>query len=102
MFYEFLQSLGWPVDVKTHPGWSGNSTTSWKLSQFKKTNPISSSKTTSVSQESGNSSNCHMILTSFEEEEGDGTNKEKAVDEDETFTNQCKTGNTLRFIYKLF
>ena len=43
-----------------------------------------------------------MILTSFEEEEGDGTNKEKAVDEDETFTNQCKTGNTLRFIYKLF
>ena len=35
MFYEFLQSLGWPVDVQEHPGWTGNPASSWKLSYLK-------------------------------------------------------------------
>jgi hypothetical protein len=35
MFYEFLQSLGWPVDVQEHPGWTGNPSSSWKLSYLK-------------------------------------------------------------------
>jgi len=30
-FLEFLLSLGWPVDVKKHPGWTGHSNTSWKV-----------------------------------------------------------------------
>ncbi|KAJ8257305.1 hypothetical protein GJAV_G00184170 [Gymnothorax javanicus] len=28
-FLEFLLSLGWPVDVSRHPGWTGNLETSW-------------------------------------------------------------------------
>eukprot|EP00106_Octopus_bimaculoides_P007286 XP_014774728.1 PREDICTED: ral GTPase-activating protein subunit beta-like [Octopus bimaculoides] len=30
-FLEFLQSLGWPVFVQKHAGWTGNLSTSWKL-----------------------------------------------------------------------
>ncbi|XP_015220104.1 ral GTPase-activating protein subunit beta isoform X4 [Lepisosteus oculatus] len=30
-FLEFLLSLGWPVDVGKHPGWTGNVYTSWSL-----------------------------------------------------------------------
>ncbi|XP_038075013.1 ral GTPase-activating protein subunit beta-like isoform X2 [Patiria miniata] len=30
-FLEFLGSLGWPVDVHQHAGWTGNVTTSWKI-----------------------------------------------------------------------
>ena len=30
-FLEFLRSLGWPVDVKKHAGWTGNTSTSWKI-----------------------------------------------------------------------
>ena len=30
-FLEFLRSLGWPVDVKKHAGWTGNTLTSWKI-----------------------------------------------------------------------
>ncbi|XP_062588576.1 ral GTPase-activating protein subunit beta-like [Saccostrea cucullata] len=32
-FLEFLHSLGWPVDVKKHAGWTGHISTSWKISQ---------------------------------------------------------------------
>ncbi|KAL3873490.1 hypothetical protein ACJMK2_036600, partial [Sinanodonta woodiana] len=30
-FIEFLHSLGWPVDVKRHAGWTGHISTSWKI-----------------------------------------------------------------------
>ncbi|XP_035983069.1 ral GTPase-activating protein subunit beta isoform X4 [Fundulus heteroclitus] len=30
-FLEFLLSLGWPVDVRHHPGWTGHLDTSWSL-----------------------------------------------------------------------
>ncbi|KAM8830571.1 ral GTPase-activating protein subunit beta isoform 1-T1 [Synchiropus picturatus] len=30
-FLEFLMSLGWPVDVGRHPGWTGHLYTSWSL-----------------------------------------------------------------------
>ena len=30
-FLEFLHSLGWPVDVKKHAGWTGHISTSWKI-----------------------------------------------------------------------
>lgn len=32
-FLEFLHSLGWPVDVQKHAGWTGHISTSWKISQ---------------------------------------------------------------------
>ena len=28
---EFLRSLGWPVDVRKHAGWTGHTGTSWKI-----------------------------------------------------------------------
>ncbi|KAL4646238.1 ral GTPase-activating protein subunit beta-like isoform X10 [Arapaima gigas] len=30
-FLEFLLSLGWPVDVGSHPGWTGSVDTSWSI-----------------------------------------------------------------------
>ena len=30
-FIEFLHSLGWPVDVRRHAGWTGHVSTSWKI-----------------------------------------------------------------------
>ncbi|XP_050404785.1 ral GTPase-activating protein subunit beta isoform X2 [Patella vulgata] len=30
-FLEFLHSLGWPVDVRRHAGWTGHISTSWKI-----------------------------------------------------------------------
>ncbi|XP_035223369.1 ral GTPase-activating protein subunit beta-like isoform X3 [Stegodyphus dumicola] len=30
-FLEFLRSLGWPVDVKKHAGWTGHISTAWKI-----------------------------------------------------------------------
>ncbi|XP_033125848.1 ral GTPase-activating protein subunit beta-like isoform X2 [Anneissia japonica] len=30
-FLEFLNNLGWPVDIATHAGWSGHVSTSWKM-----------------------------------------------------------------------
>jgi hypothetical protein len=32
-FLEFLRSLGWPVDVYKHAGWTGHVSTSWKIQQ---------------------------------------------------------------------
>ena len=29
-FCDFLHSLGWTVDVRSHPGWTGDPATSWK------------------------------------------------------------------------
>lgn len=30
-FLEFVRSLGWPVDVLEHSGWTGSVATSWKI-----------------------------------------------------------------------
>ncbi|KAJ8919438.1 hypothetical protein NQ315_016536, partial [Exocentrus adspersus] len=30
-FWEFIHSLGWPVQVNKHPGWTGHISTSWKV-----------------------------------------------------------------------
>lgn len=30
-FLEFLSSLGWPVAVSTHAGWTGHVSTSWRV-----------------------------------------------------------------------
>ncbi|KAK9876654.1 hypothetical protein WA026_014029 [Henosepilachna vigintioctopunctata] len=30
-FFEFLHTLGWPVEIGIHPGWTGHISTSWKL-----------------------------------------------------------------------
>ena len=30
-FLEFVRSLGWPVDVLEHSGWTGSVATSWKM-----------------------------------------------------------------------
>ncbi|GFO11933.1 ral GTPase-activating protein subunit beta, partial [Plakobranchus ocellatus] len=32
-FVEFLHSLGWPVDVRKHAGWTGHVATSWKITE---------------------------------------------------------------------
>ncbi|XP_070179509.1 ral GTPase-activating protein subunit beta-like isoform X2 [Littorina saxatilis] len=32
-FLEFLHSLGWPVDVRRHAGWTGHVSSSWKISE---------------------------------------------------------------------
>lgn len=32
-FYEFIHSLGWPVRIDKHPGWTGHISTSWKVKQ---------------------------------------------------------------------
>ncbi|GFS13038.1 Ral GTPase-activating protein subunit beta [Elysia marginata] len=32
-FVEFLHSLGWPVDVRKHAGWTGHIATSWKITE---------------------------------------------------------------------
>ncbi|XP_072384831.1 ral GTPase-activating protein subunit beta isoform X2 [Diabrotica undecimpunctata] len=30
-FSEFIHTLGWPVEVSSHPGWTGHVSTSWKI-----------------------------------------------------------------------
>ncbi|XP_018330220.1 ral GTPase-activating protein subunit beta isoform X2 [Agrilus planipennis] len=30
-FLEFIHTLGWPVDINNHPGWTGHISTSWKI-----------------------------------------------------------------------
>uniref|UniRef100_A0A667ZIL2 Ral GTPase-activating protein subunit beta n=1 Tax=Myripristis murdjan TaxID=586833 RepID=A0A667ZIL2_9TELE len=37
-FLEFLLSLGWPVDVGRHPGWTGHLDTSWSLNSCSDSN----------------------------------------------------------------
>lgn len=39
-FLEFLLSLGWPVDVGRHPGWTGHIDTSWSLNSRSDSNDI--------------------------------------------------------------
>ncbi|XP_072305681.1 ral GTPase-activating protein subunit beta isoform X6 [Eucyclogobius newberryi] len=39
-FLEFLLSLGWPVDVGCHPGWTGHLDTSWSLNSCLDTDDV--------------------------------------------------------------
>lgn len=34
-FLEMLTSLGWPVNISEHPGWTGRVETSWNLPNYK-------------------------------------------------------------------
>lgn len=39
-FLEFLLSLGWPVDLGRHPGWTGHLDTSWSINSSSDTNDL--------------------------------------------------------------
>ncbi|XP_042084081.1 ral GTPase-activating protein subunit beta isoform X5 [Haplochromis burtoni] len=39
-FLEFLLSLGWPVDVGRHPGWTGHLDTSWSVNYCSDSNDV--------------------------------------------------------------
>ncbi|GIX77874.1 ral GTPase-activating protein subunit beta [Caerostris extrusa] len=47
-FSEFLRSLGWPVDVKKHAGWTGHISTAWKILPTDDLDPISEEDTVSI------------------------------------------------------
>ncbi|KAF8763641.1 Ral GTPase-activating protein subunit beta like protein [Argiope bruennichi] len=47
-FMEFLRSLGWPVDVKKHAGWTGHISTAWKVLPSDDLDTISEEDTVSV------------------------------------------------------
>lgn len=77
-FKEFLLSLGWPVDVATHPGWSGNIQEAWNrnrndddtLTLRQRDSPLQSSQSVSTltgSEERDISGNSGVRHTSFRE-----------------------------------
>jgi len=39
-FLEFVRSLGWPVDVLEHSGWTGSIATSWKTQSDGSEGPV--------------------------------------------------------------
>ncbi|CAH0560852.1 unnamed protein product [Brassicogethes aeneus] len=43
-FLEFIHSLGWPVEVNKHPGWTGHMSTSWKVSPNAQATPTQPSR----------------------------------------------------------
>ncbi|KAG8201782.1 hypothetical protein JTE90_027266 [Oedothorax gibbosus] len=47
-FLEFLRSLGWPVDVKKHAGWTGHISTAWKILPTDELGSISEEDTVNV------------------------------------------------------
>lgn len=47
-FREFLRSLGWPVDVAKHAGWTGHVSTSWKIQPPKDPDWVPESYTPSI------------------------------------------------------
>ena len=78
MFYEFLQSLGWPVDVQEHPGWTGNPSSSWKLSYLK--NQTSTENQNSLSTTSCPGSENEGSLTAVHEKHShDGSQDSQGV-----------------------
>lgn len=54
-FYEFIHSLGWPVEVNKHPGWTGHVKTSWKVA------PTPCAPTQSQNPGNSNESNKNVI-----------------------------------------
>ncbi|XP_039623311.1 ral GTPase-activating protein subunit beta isoform X3 [Polypterus senegalus] len=53
-FLEFLMSLGWPVDVGRHPGWTGHVDTSWSINSCNNgsESQVAGEKTPSTADES--------------------------------------------------
>uniref|UniRef100_A0A3Q3FK96 Ral GTPase-activating protein subunit beta n=1 Tax=Labrus bergylta TaxID=56723 RepID=A0A3Q3FK96_9LABR len=54
-FLEFLMSLGWPVDVGRHPGWTGHLDTSWSLNSCSDSNDIQQTEEAATPEDTGGS-----------------------------------------------
>uniref|UniRef100_H2L590 Ral GTPase-activating protein subunit beta n=1 Tax=Oryzias latipes TaxID=8090 RepID=H2L590_ORYLA len=54
-FLEFLMSLGWPVDVGHHPGWTGHLDTSWSLNFCSDGNDLPQTEEAASPEDSGGS-----------------------------------------------
>uniref|UniRef100_A0A8D3EFM9 Ral GTPase-activating protein subunit beta n=1 Tax=Scophthalmus maximus TaxID=52904 RepID=A0A8D3EFM9_SCOMX len=54
-FLEFLLSLGWPVDVGRHPGWTGHLDTSWSLNSCSDNNDIQQTEEAATPEDTGGS-----------------------------------------------
>ncbi|XP_034447571.1 ral GTPase-activating protein subunit beta isoform X1 [Hippoglossus hippoglossus] len=54
-FLEFLLSLGWPVDVGRHPGWTGHLDTSWSLNSFCDSNDTQQIEEAATPEDTGGS-----------------------------------------------
>uniref|UniRef100_A0A3B3DL27 Ral GTPase-activating protein subunit beta n=1 Tax=Oryzias melastigma TaxID=30732 RepID=A0A3B3DL27_ORYME len=54
-FLEFLMSLGWPVDVGHHPGWTGHLDTSWSLNFCSDSNDLPQTEEAVSPEDSGGS-----------------------------------------------
>ncbi|XP_063730875.1 ral GTPase-activating protein subunit beta isoform X1 [Eleginops maclovinus] len=54
-FLEFLLSLGWPVDVGRHPGWTGHLDTSWSLNSCSDSNDFQQTEDAATPEDTGGS-----------------------------------------------
>ncbi|XP_045551991.1 ral GTPase-activating protein subunit beta isoform X8 [Salmo salar] len=54
-FLEFLLSLGWPVDVGRHPGWTGHLDTSWSLNSCSSDNDSQQIEEAATPEDTGGS-----------------------------------------------
>nr|XP_040050152.1 ral GTPase-activating protein subunit beta-like isoform X4 [Gasterosteus aculeatus aculeatus] len=54
-FLEFVLSLGWPVDVGRHPGWTGHLDTSWSLNSYSDSNEINQTEDPATPEDTGGS-----------------------------------------------
>ncbi|CAL9702539.1 unnamed protein product [Knipowitschia caucasica] len=54
-FLEFLLSLGWPVDVGHHPGWTGHLDTSWSLNSCADDNDVQQTEDATPPEDTGGS-----------------------------------------------
>ncbi|XP_071767266.1 ral GTPase-activating protein subunit beta-like isoform X9 [Centroberyx gerrardi] len=54
-FLEFLLSLGWPVDVGHHPGWTGHLDTSWSLNSCSDSNDAQQTEEAATPEDTGGS-----------------------------------------------
>ncbi|KAK1898076.1 Ral GTPase-activating protein subunit beta [Dissostichus eleginoides] len=54
-FLEFLLSLGWPVDVGRHPGWTGHLDTSWSLNSCSDSTDFQQTEDAATPEDTGGS-----------------------------------------------
>uniref|UniRef100_A0A674NWH6 Ral GTPase-activating protein subunit beta n=1 Tax=Takifugu rubripes TaxID=31033 RepID=A0A674NWH6_TAKRU len=54
-FLEFLLSLGWPVDLGRHPGWTGHLDTSWSINSSSDNNDLQQTEEVSTFEDTGGS-----------------------------------------------
>ncbi|XP_068601913.1 ral GTPase-activating protein subunit beta-like [Brachionichthys hirsutus] len=54
-FLEFLLSLGWPVDVGRHPGWTGHLDTSWSLNSCSESSDMQQTEDAATPEVTGGS-----------------------------------------------